>query len=199
MFQSMGLEVYGSDLSDSMLGQARMNIGEVNIPLQKVDYRELAEHYEVEFDALVCLTNSINECLEDSETLRSLRSMKAVLRTGGILVFDQGQTDASMQNPPRFVPILNNRNFTRIFTMEYSGDVQTVNIFDFIHTEDTSDFKHSCVQIRIRLFDGWHKILHEAGFDEVRFFGDWDSTPYDKASSRRLIAVAKKGIAQSDL
>lgn len=192
MFHSMGLKVFGSDLSDSMLAQARRNIGDADIPLGKVDYRELPENYDVKFDAVVCLSNSINEPLEDAETLRALRGMKVVLRSGGVLVFDQGQTDASMQDPPRFAPVLNNRDFTRFFTMEYSGDVQTVTIFDFIHTEDTFDFKHCSVRIRIRLVDSWRRILHKAGFNAVEFLGDWEATPYDKESSRRLIGVAKK-------
>ncbi len=192
MFRSMGLKVFGSDLSDSMLIQAQQNIGGSDIPLRKVSYCDLSENYNKQFDAVVCLSNSINEPLEDADTLRALCSMKSALRPGGILVFDQGQTDLSMQNPPSFAPILNNRDFTRFFTMEYSGDVQTVNIFDFIHTSDTSDFQHFSIKIRIRLLDSWYQILREAGFDDVEFFGDWDSTPYDKELSRRLITVAKK-------
>jgi ubiquinone/menaquinone biosynthesis C-methylase UbiE len=192
MFRSMGLEVSGSDLSDSMLAAARRNIADAGIPVRKVDYRQLPESYEVEFDAVVCLANSINEPLEDAETVRALRSMKAVLRTGGILVFDQGQTDSSMRNPPPFALVLNNRDFTRFFTMEYAGDIQTVNIFDFVHTEDACDFHHSSVRIRIRLLDSWSDILRETGFPEVEFHGDWDASPYDKESSRRLICVATK-------
>ncbi len=192
MFHSMGIEVSGSDLSDSMLVQARQNIGAFNIHLRKTNYCDLPGNYNEQFDAVVCLSNSINEPLEDEETLQSLRSMKSVLRPGGILVFDQGQTDSSMRNPPSFAPIINNRDFTRFFTMECSGDVQTVNIFDFIHTANTSDFQHSSVKIRIRLLEGWRQLLREAGFDDVEYFGDWDSTLYDKKSSRRLIAVAKK-------
>ena len=192
MFHALGLEGFGSDLSDSMLVQARENLGSAGIPLQKLDYRELPEHYDVEFDAVVCLTNSINEPLADAETLRALRSMRSVLRPGGILVFDQGQTDASMRNPPRFAPILNNRDFTRFFTMSYAGDIMTVNIFDFIHTEDVSDFRHAGVRIRIRLLDSWLEMLHAAGFETVSCFGDWAATPYDKQTSRRLIVVAEK-------
>ena len=191
MFRSMGLKVFGSDLSDSMLIQAKQNIGGSDIPLQKASYCNLSENYNKQFDAVVCLSNSINEPLEDAETLRALCSMKSALRPGGLLVFDQGQTDLTMQNPPSFAPILNNRDFTRFFTMEYSGDVQTVNIFDFIHTADTSDFQHFSIKIRIRLLDSWRRLLREAGFDDVDFFGDWDSTPYDKESSRRLITVAR--------
>lgn len=192
MFRSMGLEVFGSDLSDSMLALARRNTEEAGVLIRKVDYCALPENYDIEFDAVVCLTNSINEPLDDADTMRALRSMKAVLRTGGIFVFDQGQTDASMRNPPAFAPILNNRDFTRFFTMKYAGDIQTVNIFDFIHTEGTSDFQHSSVRIRIRLLDSWLQILRRAGFEEIEFLGDWDSTAYDRNSSRRLIAVAKK-------
>lgn len=194
MFHSLGYEVCGSDLSDTMLAQAHKNLAEakLDIPVRKADFCRLPDHYDTEFDAVVCLTNAINEVLEDEQTLQALRSMISVLRTGGILVFDQGQTDVGMRNPQRFDPIINNPDFTRFFVVDYTENMATVNIFDFIHTADTSDFKHCSVRIRIRLRDSWNEILREAGFDEVEFYGDWDATPYDKESSRRLIVVAKK-------
>jgi glycine/sarcosine N-methyltransferase len=192
MFHATGLEVSGSDLSDAMLAQARENLGGVDIPLRKADYRQLPEHYDGEFDAVVCLSNSINEPLEDAETLHALQSMKAVLRNGGILVFDQGQTDASMRDPPRFAPVVNNRDFTRFFVIDYAGEIQTVHIFDFLHTEEETGFHQASVQIRIRLLDGWRRILRAAGFSRFDFFGDWHGTPYSKETSRRLIAVAHK-------
>lgn len=191
MFHDIGLEVYGSDLSDPMLAQARKNVGGLGIPLQKANYCELPEQYSVEFDAIVCLSNSINEVLADTETLQALRSMKSVLRTGGILVFDQGQTDASMRDPPRFAPVVNNRDCTRFFVIDYEGDVQTVHIFDFLHTEQTSEFRQAEVRIRIRLLDGWRQVLQVAGFSSNDFYGDWNGTPYRKETSRRLIAVAR--------
>ena len=194
MFHRLGVSVSGSDLSDAMLAQARMNLAEakIRIPVRKADYCELPEHYDATFDVVVCLTNAINEILSDVDGLRALRSMRSVLRTGGMLVFDQGQTDASMQDPPRFAPVVNNRDFTRLFVMSYSGNVQTVNIFDFIHTENTSDFKYASVRIKIRLLTDWTQMLHEAGFTGPRFFADWDASPYDTESSQRLICVAHK-------
>jgi SAM-dependent methyltransferase len=133
-----------------MLRQARQNIGEADIPIRKVNYCDLPENKNEPFDAVVCLSNSINEPLEDVETLRALRSMKVVLRMGGILVFD------------------------------------------FIHAEDVCEFKHFSIRIRTRLLDSWTQILRDAGFDNVEYFGDWDSAPYDKESSYRLIVVAKR-------
>ena len=192
MFHAMNLETYGSDLSESMLAEARKKIANTDINLKIVDFSNLTDNYNEKFDAVVCLNNSINEVLKDSETLSGLHSMRSVLHAGGLLVFDQGQTDASMRNPPRFAPIVNNKNFSRLFKMDYSTDILTVNVFDFIHTDDELDFKHHSVRIRIRLQDSWSEILHEVGFAKVDFYGDWNFTLYDKESSSRLIAVVRK-------
>ncbi|MEZ4601186.1 MAG: methyltransferase domain-containing protein [Syntrophotaleaceae bacterium] len=194
MFHRMADSLWGSDLSDAMLARARQKIIEAKaeIPLLKADYRELPKHFQTEFDAVVCLSNAINEPLEDTETVRALLSMKSVLRSGGILVFDQGQSDVSMRNSLRFDPVVNNRDYTRFFVIDYAGDIQTINIFDFIHTEQSTDFFHSTIRVKIRLQDSWWQMLGEAGFEKVAFFGDWKMTPYDRESSRRLIVVAEK-------
>ncbi len=191
MFHSMNLETYGSDISESMLAQAKIKIANTNVVLQKVDFCNLSDTYNEKFDAVVCLNNSINEILEDSETLIALRSMKSVLHTNGLLVIDQGQTDALMHNPPRFAPILNNRDITRLFTMDYSSNIMTVNIFDFTRTAKAFDIKHHKVRIRIRLMDSRHDILKKAGFVKVDFYSDWNFTSYNKESSKRLIVVAR--------
>ena len=192
MFHSMNLETYGSDISESMLAEAQKKTANTSIVLQKADFCNLSVTYVEKFDAIVCLNNSINEILDDSGTLKALKSMRSVMQARGILVFNQGQSDASMRNPLRFAPIVNNRDFTRLFTMDYSSDIMTVNIFDFIHTENNFDFKSHSVRIRIRLLDSWNAILKDAGFIEVDFYGDWNFAPYNKEYSKRLIAVARK-------
>jgi glycine/sarcosine N-methyltransferase len=194
MFHSLGCEVAGSDLSPAMLNQAKKNLAgaSLDITLQKADFRELEANFNSSFDAVVCLSSSINEILEDAEALRALKSMKSVLRPGGILIFDQGLSDAVMKDRPAFEPIVNNRDFSRLFTMVYTEEFMTVNIFDFIHTEDRCDFRKSSVRLRIRLQDKWKQLIHETGYEKAGFFGDWDFAPYDTAVSRRLIAVARK-------
>jgi len=194
MFHSFGLNVAGSDLSDAMLAQARKNLAAagLEIPVKKVDFRGLAKNYAEQFDAVVCLSNSINEILEEAEVHRALQSMKAVLRLGGILVFDQGQSDATMKNPPRFDAVINNRDFSRLFVLEYSKNAMKVNIFDFVHTEERCDFYTASVNVAIRLKHDWERLLSEAGFTNVEYFGGFDFSVYDKELSRRLIVVAQK-------
>jgi SAM-dependent methyltransferase len=194
LFHSLGCKVQGSDLSTAMLAQAQARLSEsgLQIPLHEADFCRLPEHFETQFDAVVCLSNSINEPLHDADTLKALLSMKAVLRDGGILVFDQGQTDATLKDPPRFAPIVNERDFSRLFVMDYTPEVMTVHAFDFIHTPKERDFRHNTFHIRIRLKDDWQRMLAEAGFATVRLFGDWEAAPYNKEHSRRLIVVAQK-------
>ena len=72
MFQSMGIEVFGSDLSESMLEMATDNVNQSNISLKKVDFLKLPESFDRKFDAVVCLNNSINELLRDEKTIKAI-------------------------------------------------------------------------------------------------------------------------------
>ena len=194
LFSSFGCDVQGSDLSDSMLEQARKNLSKANfqIPLKKIDFRYLDKYFESQFDAVVCLTSAINEPLTDTNALKALSSMRSVLRGGGILVFDQGQTDATMQNPPKFDLIINERDYSRLFVMDYFDNQTEIHAFDFVHTETERDLHYNLFRIRTRLQDGWHEILNQVGFKKIEYFGDWLFTPYDKEQSKRLIVVAHK-------
>lgn len=195
MFHSLGYDITGSDLSKAMLSVAEHKINKIRprIKLHHADYRYLERRFDKKFDAVVCLTNAINEPLKNIDTIKALRSMKAVMKPGGILIFDQGQTDASMKNPPKHASIINDRNFSRLFVMDYFKNQMEVNIFDFIHTKKIIDFKHHSVLIRIRLKDDWKRILKFVGFEKVEYYGDWKMTPYNKKDSKRLIIVAHTG------
>jgi ubiquinone/menaquinone biosynthesis C-methylase UbiE len=193
LFARLGCQVWGSDLSAAMLAQAEKRLARENlaIPLCQADFRHLPEHFDPDFGAVVCLSNAINEILDDAQVVAALGSMRAVLRPGGILVLDQGQTDASMTDPPRLVPVVNERDFSRLFAIDYSGDVMDVHICDFVHTEEVTGFHRNTVRLRVRLQDDWLALLQEAGFARVEFFGDWQFTPYTKTKSQRLIVTAQ--------
>ncbi len=194
LFHSFGCDVHGSDISESMLVQAHKNLSKakLQIPLKKIDFRYLDKDFRSQFDAVVCLTSAITEPLTNADALKTLSSMRGVLKNGGILVFDQGQTDAKMKNPSKFDLILNERDYSRLFVMDYFDNQMEVHVFDFVHTESEKGFYHNLFRLRIRLQDEWHRMLNQVGFNKIEFFGDWKYTPYDKDTSMRLIAVAKK-------
>ncbi len=192
LFRSLGLDVTGSDLSEAMLRVAKRRLRELglSVPLYKADFQDLPRVFRERFDAVVCLSNAINEVEVDIH--RALRSMRGVLNEGGILIFDQGQTDASMKNPPRYALAVNTRDVSRLFTMDYQRDLMTVTIFDIFHSYDRRDLVRHEFKIKIRLVDEWKRLLRSEQL-RPRFYGWWNLRPYNKRTGQKLIVVAQRG------
>lgn len=195
MFRSLLDNVYGSDLSDAMLAVAHDKIRNAgaNIPLTKANFCHLESYGLKNFDAVVCLSSSFGEVHSDEDAVTALKSMYASLNTNGILIIDQGQSDAMMQAKPRFIPVLNTCDLSRLFVIDYpvgSDDFITVNICDLLHTSKETSFSVSPFTLRVRLVHTWQNLLKRAGIARYKIFGNWDMSAYDTMSSRRIIITA---------
>jgi len=65
LFDSLGYNITGSDISESMLNVAQEKITKygANVPLKKADFHHLNDNFAQKFDAVVCLSNAINELM----------------------------------------------------------------------------------------------------------------------------------------
>ncbi len=195
LFHSLGCEVTGSDISEAMLAQARRNLAQsgLDLPLHKIDYRYLPEHFDATFDAVVCLSSSILHMPTETDVLRAFESMRGVLRPGGILVLTQSTTDKQWREKPRFILAINDRDLSRLIVIDYAGQGATYHVLDIVHKEEEQDLKEWSVEYpRIYLRDDLDKLLTASAFEEVNFYGGYGREPYDKGASPRLIAVAFK-------
>ncbi|MCX6012616.1 MAG: methyltransferase domain-containing protein [Chloroflexi bacterium] len=195
LFHSLGCEVYGTDLSAAMLSQAHKNLNQLNlnIPLERLDYRELPQHFERQFDAITCLSSSLEEMPDENEVLRAFGSMHKVLRSGGILIMSQGTTDKQWKEKPRFIPAVIRPDFSRVFVIDYLEQGAVYNILDIFHSEGKSDFNvWSRYLEHIYLRDDLDRLLKSSGFSSVYFYGSYRFDPYDKETSDKLITVAIK-------
>ncbi len=193
LFTKMGYTVQASDISEPMLSQARDNFGRLgmDIPLKRCDFRELDQHFDDTFDAVVCLSTSLPHLHKDKELIRALTSMRGVLRDGGIVVIDQGTTHSSIKPERRFELIVNNKDITRLFVKDVEEDMQTIHIIDIYHSDLANCLEHYSVVYRILLDDDYHRLLRSAGYKNIRIFGGHDMSAYDPDTSQRLIAVAE--------
>jgi ubiquinone/menaquinone biosynthesis C-methylase UbiE len=194
LFHSLGCQVYASDISEAMLARARKNLSAcgIHVTIQKADFRELSPHFDIQFDAVVCLSTTLPHLPDEIEVVRALTSMRQVLRDGGILVLSQGMCDRQANERPRFIPIVNRRDFSRIFVIDYSDCTQKVNVLDLFHSEHLQDFKISSFEYQVVLKDDYERMLTQAGYSEKRYYGTYRFDAYDKALSDRLIVVARK-------
>jgi ubiquinone/menaquinone biosynthesis C-methylase UbiE len=193
LLHALECEVMGSDISGSMLAQAERNLAAlgIHVPLRQVDYRELPEHVGGTYDAVLCLSSSILHMSAEAEVVRAFRSMRRVLRKGGILVLTQGTTDKQWAEKPRFVLAVNERNVSRLFVIDYEGPGARYHVLDISHGEKTRGLEVWSVHYpRVYLRDDQERLLHEAGFERLAFYGSYGFDAYDKDASQQLIAVA---------
>ena len=195
LFHTLGCQVTGSDISPSMLAQARKNLAGagINVPLHQADYRALPQHFTTRFDAVTCLSSSLLHMEDDNQVFLALRSMRAVLHKGSILVLTQGTTDRQWAEKPRFILAANTSDFSRLFVIDYLDAGARYNIVDIHRGGGREELEVWSVEYpRILLHDDQRRLLRVAGFAPVEFYGSYRFVPYDKEQSRRLIAIGRR-------
>ena len=193
LFQSLGCQVSGSDLSMSMLARARKKLraaaptGE----LLQADYRHLPIWSDGPFDAVVCL-GAIGYMRGESEFLCAFRSMARVLRSGGILILTVALTDRQWRERPRFLLAGSTPELSRVFVIDYLERSARYHVLDIVHGAGTAELKVWSAELHVLLRDEQERLLRAAGFDCIDFFGGYDREPYDMGTSDRLITVARR-------
>ena len=195
LFSSLGYEVVGSDISKSMLAQAKKNmtVSGKEVPLHRVDYRSLHEYFKIKFDAVVCLSSSILDMPNNKQVVQAFKSMYKVLKVNGILILTQGTTNKQWKKKPRFILAVNDKVFSRLFVIDYKQKGARYNVLDIYHGGKKPELKFWSVEYRQMLLkDDYKKLLKLTGFREVNFYGSNHFEPYNKGKSDILIVVANK-------
>lgn len=193
LFHSLGCNVWGSDVSESMLAQATKNLATrgVEIRLQQADYRDLPYHFSRRFDAVVCL-GAIGYMPDEEQVLRALGSMAATLRRRGTLIMKTTPTDRQWREKPRFALAANTEHVSRLFVMDYLERRVHYDILDIFHSPGFSSMKQWSAELTVLLRDDQERLLSAAGFRNTEFYGGFDLDPYDRETSGKLIAIAQK-------
>ena len=191
MFSEMGLNVSGSDYSESMLEVAKNNLKTLGaaIPLCQCDFRFLEQKHAATFDAVVCLTTALPHLHTDEDLVTALKSMKNRLNQGGLLILTQRNIHKTL-SPPTIDVVANTRDFSRVAVRANDGRFQTLSVLDLFHSDSRTESNQYDIILRILLDDDHRRLLSEAGFNEISIYGDLDRSEYTE-KSRLLIAIAK--------
>ena len=101
--QELGIEVYGSDLSESMLERCRKKALKKQKPLELrcCDFRDLSVWGGKHFDCVASTGNSLAYVSND-DILKVLEEMDAHVRHGGYICFDSRNWEKIKQEKQRF-------------------------------------------------------------------------------------------------
>ena len=99
----LGVSLYGSDLSGSMLARCRKKADEcgIAIDLRQSDFRDLTSHFDRSFDCVMSTGNSL-AYVTNNEITGVLEQMDALVEPGGCLYFDLRNWDRIVGQKKRF-------------------------------------------------------------------------------------------------
>jgi len=192
MLHTLGMDVSGSDVSPAMLEQARKNLTgrSLAILLQQADFRYLPQHFNLPFDAVLCLA-AIGYMPDEKELLQAFGSMRGILRDGGILILTSMPTDKQWNEKTRFILAANTQAVSRLFVVDYFVRTARYNVLDIFHDESVNKLRVWSAELSVYLKAEQERLLKEAGFQGIDFYESFDFKPYNLKSSDLLIAVAR--------
>lgn len=196
--------VTGADMSVGMIERARSNAAAagLEIPFIVAGFGELAEQVGGDFDALLCLGNSLPHVLTMEELGDTLADFAAVLRPGGLLFVQNRNFDAVMGGGEnRWMGPQAHREdgrewlFVRFYDFNPDGTI-TFNVLT-LRRDDEGDWAQRAEATLLRpwLQVELEKMVTAAGFGALTSYGDMTGAPFDLEKSGNLIVTATRTIS----
>jgi len=200
LFSSWGLDVVATDISQEMLEVCRRKYRNHPMTCLRAGFGTTYDVLGRSFEAVTCLGNSWPHLLTDREAERAARDFARLVEPGGIVVLQQLNYEAMRRRGERFMG-------PESRTVD-GGETLFLRIFDL----DRDPIRFTIVRMA-REGEGWRRegyvtehrawtapelerVLREARFASLRFYGSFAEDAFDPATSDQLIAVAVR--AQHD-
>ncbi|MDV6011734.1 methyltransferase domain-containing protein [Haloechinothrix sp. LS1_15] len=189
-----GFDTVSVDGSAEMLAKAFENgrdYGGHILRTVHADWRWLSRDVEGKFDAVICLGNSFTHLFSERDRRKALAEFYSVLKHDGILIIDQRNYDAILDN-----------GFSSKHTYYYCGD--SVSAEPEYVDEGLARFRYSFPdksQYHLNMYplrkDYTRRLLREVGFQNVDTYGDFQESFADEEPDF-LVHVAEKAYTQQE-
>lgn len=198
----LGYAASGADFSSGMIEQARRNQHTLGLPAEfaVAGFGELQSVFPAgAFDALLCLGNSIPHILNELDLLNALYDFAAVLKPGGLLLLQNRNFDAVLQNGNRWMEPQTAREGSHEWTFVRFYDFLPSGLIDFnivqLEREGGADWQQQLLVTQLKPWTEEELLtaLGESGFGSVRLYGGLDGSDFSAERSGNLIITAKKG------
>jgi len=194
-----GFHVTGVDISPEMLdiGRERVAAAGLNDRIQLLQADFIAPPVGDGFALAYCGYNAFLHLIEGAEQMRALQNWRALLRPGGLLVLDvenpQLEALAGLSETLELEEALiepETGRAVRKYSAAWADLPDQVLYLRRVYETDDGRWETS-FRVRILFQRELALLLACAGFSDMRFYGDYDLTPWEP-DSLRLIAVAQR-------
>ena len=198
MFARWGMEAIGTDLSPSMVEQARADARAEGsrIRFEVADFRELPALFHDPFQAVVCTGNSLPLAGSPEDLRQAIKSMYNVLAPGGVIVlhmlnYATVPEGGNVYDGPRVRQVEDREIlFLKIFRkVRHHCDLDIV-----VLEKQAGEWKRLQTHARAWALEQpeLEAMVSGAGFVRLQVYGGYEPKPFDPAASRDLILVARK-------
>ena len=192
-----GYSVTGVDLERKMAkmaGEKARSEG-VSLDILQCDMLEIEKTLQSKFDCIFCIGNSIVHLPGTREISGVLKQMHALLDDSGALVLQTINYDRIINLRLSGLPTIKDDEIGFEFIRRYEY-VEEKGVINFVTTLVThEDGKREEVKGSIELFpvlmEDMKKMLIDAGFGRIQFYGDFGYAPFD-GNSYMLVVKATK-------
>lgn len=187
MLARHGFDVTAADGSAEMIDRTRANAARhgQRFPVVRTDWRELRDHVDGRYDAIVCLGSSFPHLFQESDRRAVLAEFHEALNPGGVLVVDHRNFDS-----------IRRHRYQSSGNYYYCGTGASVSV---AHIDDRlcrfryefPDRSTHHLEVYPILSAELSGLLGESGFDSVEEFGDF-RRDFDRDEVDFVIHVARK-------
>jgi ubiquinone/menaquinone biosynthesis C-methylase UbiE len=197
-FARWGHDVSACDISSQMLELAEQNVSTAGVQVNffQSDLSHLKDEVSgKQFDAVVCLGNSLPHLLTQRELDRAIRSIKDVLAPGGIFITQNRNYPRILRDNLRFMPPTSAEWEGRECIFFRMLDIHTPRRIDFHiirFLREAQGWNYKIQTTRLRPIQKTHieSALKRAGFKKIRHYADYSFTPFSINKTLDLITVA---------
>ena len=194
MLHNLKVQCDGSDISESMLQKAEINLKGLSINLKKENFRTLSKSWTRKYDMIICMTTSFPHNKNDKESIDTLNSAYDCLNQGGILVIDNGFSDLLFKTKPKFIPARITDEQAFYFIIEYPDNQEKLvfNLLNVIKTPSGFDNAFEVIEYNAIGKKKFDFLLSKTGYSNIEYYGNFEFEEYSIETSKRMIVIAQK-------
>lgn len=196
-----GFAADGADLSAGMIERARANAAQAGVQarFETLGFGQLAGAFR-DYDAVLCLGNSLPHVLGDDELQQALADFAACLRPGGLLLIQNRNFDSVLARQERWMGPEAHREgqrewiFVRFYDFDPDGKI-TFNILTlYREAQGAWEQRLSSTRLVPLASDRLAQAVGSAGFEAVAAYGGLNGSPYAPESSGNLVIAATRDL-----
>jgi glycine/sarcosine N-methyltransferase len=198
-----GFQMSGADLYPEMVSQAQANAfaADQNLNLKTVGFGNMARGFtEDQFDAVLCLGNSLPHVQSQKELSQTLADFAALVKPGGIMILQSRNFDRIVKYQLRWMDpqAVDESNkhyiFYRFYDFLANGLIQ-FNILTLTR-EGSQDWQTEMDSTLLYPTSSVYLLpeIKKVGFEETRIYGNMAGDGFDPETSSDLVVVARKGV-----